>query len=150
MKANFKKARAALRGDGISSEIIAVNGCIYGKDRSPLKTDAADPDQTYYKYAGQEFWKFLSGDDELYREIIVPIDEEAKQKDTTFRKAYTAKVNELTLEFAINFLDATSLIDWSKLVKYVSGREAIQLIAAPQAEEASDEQIEIATSENLL
>lgn len=146
MKTNFKAARAALKAEGISGEVVAINGCIYGKDGTPLKTDAADPDRTYYKYAGQEFWKFLSGDDELYKEIIVPIDEEAKQKDETFRMAYTAKVNELTLEFAFNFLDANSLINWSKLVTFVSGRENVPLIPVPQAEKVSDAEIDIAES----
>ena len=138
MKNNFKRARKELRDSGVTIEIVAVNGCIYGKDRVPLKTCTTDMDLTYYKYAGQEFWKFISEDDELYREIIVPIDQEAKVKDEAFKKAYTAKVNELTLEFSLNFLDSENLIDWEKLVRYVSGREAIPLIAAPQTEKASD------------
>ena len=150
MRDNFKNAREDLTAEGITDEIVAVNGCIYGKDNTPKKiytpkkTGIPDLESTYYKYAGQEFWKFISGDDELYREIIVPIDEEAKLKDETFRKAYTAKVNELTLEFSINFLDATNLIDWSKLVTYVSGRESIKLKVVPAAERSSDTQIESA------
>jgi hypothetical protein len=73
MRDNFKAARAVLRGRGVAGEIVAVNGCIYGKDRRPLKTHP-DPERHYYKYAGQEFWHFISGDDLLYREIIAPID----------------------------------------------------------------------------
>ncbi len=115
MKANFKRAREELRAQGVTEEIIAVNGCIYGKDPNPLKNDV-DADKTYYKYAGQEFWKFISGDDNLYREIIAPIDAEAKLKDEAFRAAYTAKVHELTLDFSLNFL-SEGQIDWSKLVE---------------------------------
>lgn len=140
LKNNFKAARAALIAEGVTEEIVAVNGCIYGKDASPLKTNA-DPDKTYYKYAGQEFWRFVSGDDDLYREIIKPLDEEARRKSDDFHRAYTAKVNELTREFAVNFLDADSQMDWLKLVEYVSGREKVTLQTVPQAEAASDTQI---------
>lgn len=66
------------------NEIIAVNGCMYGKDRNPLKKDV-DPDKSYFKYAGQEFWNFISEDDNLYQEMIVPIGEEAKKKDERFK-----------------------------------------------------------------
>lgn len=125
MKSNFKKAREELRASGWDKEIVAVNGCIYGKDAKPLKNDI-DADKTYFKYAGQDFWKFVSGDDELYRQIIVPIDEEARSKDAAFRKAYSAKVHELTLDFSLNFL-RDGEIDWEKLVEYVSGREPIIL-----------------------
>ena len=79
MKGSFKAARVALRPE-MDAEIIAVNGCIYGKDARPLKADAQDADQTYFKYAGQEFWAFLSGDENLFREIIKPIDEEAPRE----------------------------------------------------------------------
>jgi hypothetical protein len=131
MKNNFKAARAHLRASGITNEIVAVNGCIYGKDRNPLKnkkrikgagvTDE-EPDKVYYKYAGQDFWNFVSGDDNLYREIIVPIDEKAREKDEAFKKAYAAKVNEMTRDFTANFM-TNNQIDWIKLVDYVSKRE---------------------------
>jgi site-specific DNA-methyltransferase (cytosine-N4-specific) len=34
---NFKTARNLLRQRGVRNEIIAVNGCIYGKDNKPFK-----------------------------------------------------------------------------------------------------------------
>jgi hypothetical protein len=120
MKDNFKVAKIALRADGVIDEIVAVNGCIYGKDRNPLKRDS-DPDKTYFKYCGQDFWEFVSKDPALYREIIVPIDKEAKQKDENFKKAYYAKINEMTEDFIQNFMTAHQ-IDWVKLVDFVSRR----------------------------
>ena len=120
MKANFKRAKEALREEGKPLPIVAVNGCMYGKDRSPLKTDS-DPDKTYYKHAGQDFWQFLSGDDQLYQKIILPIDAEARQKDDAFKEVYFSKVNEMTQEFAQDFMK-DHRIDWVKLVDYVSKR----------------------------
>ncbi len=141
MKENFKVARVALRKE-TNAEIIAVNGCIYGKDARPLKTDGDDADKTYFKYAGQDFWHFLSGDDNLFREIIKPIDEEAREKDAAFKLAYAAKINELTADLSLNFL-RDGQINWIKLVEFVSGRDAVTL----QTVERSDEVIAKAEDE---
>lgn len=123
MRDNFKLARTLLRKRGIRNEVVAVNGCIYGKDRVPFKTHD-DPEKHYFKYAGQDFWQFISEDDQLYREIIVPIDREARQKDEAFKKAYAAKVNEMTQQFTSGFMTADNQIDWLKLIDFVSQREA--------------------------
>lgn len=120
MRDNFKVARRTLAERGVSGEIIAVNGCMYGKDRKPFKTNA-DPDKQYYKYGGQDFWRFISGDDDLYREIITPIDKEARQKDEAFKKAYVSKINEMTQDFMERFI-TDNQIDWVKLIEHVSKR----------------------------
>lgn len=121
MRNNFKLNRVILRERGVTNEIVAVNGCIYGKDGSPFKKHE-DADKMYYKYAGQDFWHFISGDDHLYREIITPIDKEAREKDEVFKKAYAAKINEMTQDFMDNFL-SDNQIDWLKLVDFVSKRK---------------------------
>jgi hypothetical protein len=63
------------------------------------------------------------GDENLYREIIAPIDHEARRKDETFKKAYAAKVNEMTQDFTNNFMTPENQIDWLKLIDYVSKRQ---------------------------
>lgn len=121
MKDNFKAARSFLRKRGETRKIIAVNGCIYGKEGKPFKENS-DPEKSYYKWAGQDFWDFISGDDDLYREIIKPIDEEARTRDEDFRRTYDGKVNGMVREFSNTFLGDEGLIDWLKLVDYVSRR----------------------------
>jgi site-specific DNA-methyltransferase (cytosine-N4-specific) len=120
MKRNFKAAKETLRQELGQEPIVAVNGCIYGFDRQPLKRDD-DPDKVYYKYAGQHFWEFISGNPTLYRDIILPIDQQAKQKDSTFKTAYAAKINEITQDFISDFV-TDNLIDWAKLIDFVSQR----------------------------
>ncbi len=122
MRDNFKATRITLREHGVTNEIKAVNGCMYGTESRPLKINQ-DPDKTYFKYAGQEFWQFISGDDQLYQAIILPIDAEAKLKDTTFKQAYAEKVNEMTQEFATRFL-SDHQIDWGRLIDFVSKRQS--------------------------
>ncbi|MCC5609421.1 hypothetical protein LC612_22255 [Nostoc sp. CHAB 5834] len=125
MRNNFKIAKENLRQKGITSEIIAVNGCMYGRQPVHLKKNI-DVDKVYYKYAGQDFWYFLSNDDNLYQEIIVPIDEKAKERDEKFKSAYAAKVNEMTQDFIQNFMK-NNQINWEKLIDYVSKRGKFKL-----------------------
>jgi len=157
MKDNFKKAKKLLRDKGIHKEIIAVNGCMYGKDGNPLKDKKKlskkvvdeEPDKVYYKYAGQDFWRFVSGDDNLYQAIIVPIDQEAKRKDELFKSTYDAKVNEMTIDFTRYFI-TNNQIDWVKLVDYVSKRgEALlevsqeQMVLTLEEDADSDEVLDL-------
>ncbi len=121
MRDNFKVARKLLREQGIQEKIVAVNGCIYGKNRSPFKNHE-DPDKAYYKYAGQDFWHLLSNDPDLYRKMIIPITQEGRRKDEVFKKAYAAKINEMTQDFMQQFIKDNQ-IDWFGLVDFVSKGE---------------------------
>lgn len=119
MKKNFKKAKALLRISGEKNKnIIAVNGCMYGKDNVPHKV-SKDPDLSYYKFCGQAFWELVSGDDELYKKIIQPLDKEAKKRDETFKKLYVEKINEMTKDVVSLFYRGNNL-DWDKIIEYVS------------------------------
>jgi site-specific DNA-methyltransferase (cytosine-N4-specific) len=121
LRDNFKLARKILRENGVTKEIVAINGCMYGKDNKPFKENP-DADKQFYRYAGQVFWKFLTGDDNLYREIISPIDKEARQKDEAFKKIYEEKLNEMTQDFLGNFM-SDNRIDWLKLIDFVSKKD---------------------------
>ncbi|HEY0170832.1 MAG TPA: PmeII family type II restriction endonuclease [Pyrinomonadaceae bacterium] len=132
MKDNFKAAREYFLEHGETREVVAVNGCIYGKDGSPLKQNT-DPDKIFYKYAGQDFWSFISDDAEMYREIIKPIDEEARARDEEYKRAYDGKVNGMVKEFSNIFLDDDNQIDWVKLVDYVSKRGKADIVFPKEA-----------------
>ena len=74
MRQNFKNAMRTLRTSGSKLHIEAICGCCYGRDRNPDKGD-------YFKYCGQKFWEFISGDPNLYIDIIKPLGYKAKQKN---------------------------------------------------------------------
>lgn len=135
MKNNFKVAKEKLRVRGVAKEIRAVNGCMYGKDNVPLKNkkrikrngqlfiEDEEADKVYYKYAGQVFWEFISGDAEFYRKIIRPIDKKAHERDEAFKSIYIGKINDMTAEFTISFRNNGGTIDWVKLIDFVSKNE---------------------------
>lgn len=112
LKINFKNAKKALRRK-TGKKVIAINGCCFGKNNKPDKGE-------YLKLCGQNFWEFISGNKELYIDIIEPIGYKAKQKNEEFMESYAQIVNKLTLEFVEKFCN-DGKINWAKLVEYNSG-----------------------------
>lgn len=124
MKGNFKEAKRVLKKERSNTKIIAVNGCIYGKDNKSYKVDVLDREKSYYKFCGQEFWDLVSGDKEFYQRIVIPIDKEARKRDENFRNTYSAKINELTKDFSENYLTDDGYINWKKLIDFVSKKNS--------------------------
>jgi hypothetical protein len=74
------------------------------------------------KLAGQAFWKFLSGDADLYRRIIVPIGHKAKERNEEFALQYAKVLNRFTEQFIADFCVGDGSIDWDKLLAFNSAR----------------------------
>lgn len=110
MIADFKTAKKTLRTSNSQLNIIAINGCCYGRDNKPDKGD-------YYKYCGQTFWQFMSGDTDLYLKIIEPLGHQAKERNDDFIQSYSQMINLFTKEFADTFCMVNGSIDWDKLVR---------------------------------
>ncbi len=113
MISDFKAAKRTLRTSGSNLEIIAVNGCCYGVDNQSDKGD-------YYKFCGQKFWEFISGDTELYTKIIEPLGHKAQDRNEDFIQSYARMLNKFTFEFSKDYCDKDGGIDWNKLVKFNS------------------------------
>jgi hypothetical protein len=113
MRADFKTAQKTLRTSNSQLNIKAVNGCCYGRDNNSDKGD-------YFKYCGQSFWEFVSGDKDLYTKIIEPLGHQAKERNDDFIQSYSKMINKFTKEFADTFCLANGSIDWDKLVRFNS------------------------------
>lgn len=114
MIADFKTAKKTLRTSNSKLNIVAVNGCCYGRENNPDKGD-------YYKYCGQRFWEFISGDANLYTELIEPLGHKAKERNDDFIKSYSQMINKFIKEFTTNFCDKKGAIEWTKIVELNSG-----------------------------
>ena len=110
---NFKQAKRILGTNRSSTNVVAVNGCCYGKDGTPDKGD-------YLKLCGQKFWKFISGDENLYTDIIEPLGHRAKEKNDQFIDEYAKVINRFTAEFMRKFCDADGNMLWEEIVKFNS------------------------------
>jgi hypothetical protein len=113
MKADFTTAKKALRTSNSQLNITAINGCCYGIDNNPDKGE-------YFKYCGQEFWSFISGNDNLYLEIIEPLGNKARERNEEFQTSYTQMINKFTKEFSNTYCSDSGEIDWEKLVQFNS------------------------------
>jgi len=115
MREDFRKAKRILRTTKSDIQIVAVNGCCYGRDPN---TDKGD----YFKYCGQMFWEFISGDSTLYVNLIKPLGHKAKERNDEFVEEYSQLVNRFTLEFSQRFC-IDGKIDWQALVRFNSSAE---------------------------
>ncbi|MDI3521289.1 MAG: hypothetical protein PWQ06_2248 [Anaerophaga sp.] len=115
MKSDFNTARRTLRTSNSGLMVVAVNGCCYGRDNNPDKG-------SYFKYCGQDFWSFISGEENLYKDIVEPIGHKAKEKNEMFLASYAKMINKFTKEFANDFCNDNGEINWEKLVEFNSGK----------------------------
>lgn len=117
MRTNFKTAQKTLRTGLSGLHIVAVNGCCYGRDNNPDKGD-------YFKFCGQRFWEFVSGDANLYVELIEPLGFKARERNEEFLVSYSQMVNRFTREFTLDFCDESGAIAWERLVQLNSSLDA--------------------------
>lgn len=116
MQSDFKTAKKTLRTSNSKLNIVGVNGCCYGKDANPDKGD-------YFKYCGQAFWSFISGEESLYIDLIEPIGYLARERNEDFIESYSKMINRFTKEFADNFCKKNGEIDWEGLVVFNSAKD---------------------------
>ena len=116
MKPDFKTAKRTLRTGNSRLIVFAVNACCYGKESHSDKGD-------YFKYCGQEFWEFISRNEDLYTEIIQPIGHKSKDRNEEFMQSYSRMLNQFVKDFIQDFCEENGDIDWVKLVEFNSGKK---------------------------
>ncbi len=110
---NFQNAVKILKQSKHTANILPVLGICYGKVRTSHL-------RGYLKVVGQNFWYLISGDENLYTDIIEPLGYRAKQHNAKFIKQKSKIVNLFTQEFLAEFCD-DGVINWKKLVEFNSG-----------------------------
>jgi hypothetical protein len=113
LEQDFRAATVVQRQGRSSLHVQPVLGMCYGRQKSQDKG-------LYRKIAGQGLWHFLSGDEDLYLDIIEPIGHRAREHNEWFQQRRAAIENRLTLEFAQAFCAADGSINWAKLVAFNS------------------------------
>ncbi|MDP8244448.1 MAG: PmeII family type II restriction endonuclease [Candidatus Hinthialibacter antarcticus] len=112
---DFEHAKKIYHTNNPQQEIVAINGCCYGRSHPGYRKGG------YFKFCGQAFWEFISGDENLYTKIIEPLGDKAKRRNDQFAKAYAKVINQFTLEFSQEFC-TDGVIDWGKLVEFNSSK----------------------------
>ena len=110
MRSNFISAKKTLRTSNSQIIVVAINGCCYGKDSKPDKGD-------YFKFCGQLFWEYISGEENLFVDIIEPLGYHAQEKNEEFVNSYKRVLIKFTREFIDDFCTPQNEIDWEKIVR---------------------------------
>ncbi len=113
---NFRKAKRILGTNVSKQSVVAVNGCCYGKTRVADQGD-------YLKLCGQEFWEFISGNRNLYIDIIEPLGHRAKERNEAFQAEYAKVITRFTGEFIADFCTPNGAIIWENVLKLNSGSD---------------------------
>jgi hypothetical protein len=123
LKENFKHAVRLMRQNKDVHQVQPVLGICYGK------AEQQNADE-YVKFCGQAFWEFVSGDPNLYMDIVEPLGYEAALHNERFRDEYAATLTRFTLALTQEFYE-DGHINWEKLVKFNSGRRESKAKAKP-------------------
>lgn len=91
--------------------IQPVLGICYGKTRTAYTKEG------YLKVVGQNFWYLISGNPDLYLDIIEPIGYRAKEHNDKFMAGRAALENKLTGEFIAAYCDSSGAINWEQFVR---------------------------------
>ncbi|MFH1071686.1 MAG: PmeII family type II restriction endonuclease [Candidatus Glassbacteria bacterium] len=113
LERNFKTALAVLSQSRQVKSPQAILGTCYGKRKTK---DYG----LYKKIEGQSFWFFISGNPNLYTDIIEPVSYRAKEHNEAYNREKTRIYHLFTQQF-LNEFSTDGTIDWNKLVQFNSG-----------------------------
>ncbi|MFA5424365.1 MAG: PmeII family type II restriction endonuclease [Phycisphaerae bacterium] len=113
-EADFQTAVRVAKQSRHTKNVQPVLGICYGKTRTSHL-------RGYMKVVGQNFWYLISGNENLYTDIVEPVGYRAKQHNDKFKKQKSKIVNLFTKEFLENFCKEDGEIDWRRLVVFNSG-----------------------------
>ena len=113
-ESDFKTAVRVLKQSSHMLDVRPVLGICYGRTRTSHVRGAL-------KVVGQNFWYFISENQQLYTDIIEPLGYRARQHNDRFIKLKGQIVNAFTKQFLEDFCNEKGLIDWKKLVQFNSG-----------------------------
>ena len=114
LQEDLENAVKRIKQSSFQKNVQPVLGICYGKTKTSFL-------RGYMKVVGQNFWYLISGNKELYKEIIEPIGYRAKEHNDSFFKEKNRVTNRFTKLFLENYCDANGEINWDKLVEFNSG-----------------------------
>lgn len=112
---DFNNAERRLRQSSHIQLVRKVLGICYGRTKTSITRDG------YLKIVGQNFWTLITGETDLYYEIIEPIGFKAREHNDKFNAERDRITNILTKQFIDQFCDETGLINWQELLQANSG-----------------------------
>ena len=116
MDDEFRKLRSRLQK--IQKQFDPLLGHCYGRVNTNPKA------YIYRRRSGQVFWEELTGDPDFYLKLIRLMLDYPIAHRILYREEYDKAVNRFTKDFLEEFANADGGIDWEKLVRFNSSKEA--------------------------
>lgn len=113
LRDNFLTAVRVLRQNSLVGELQPTLGICYGRFKT-VNNGA------YLHIGGQSFWTLVSGEPDLYMDIIEPIGYRAKEFNEDFNDKRMYAANRMVRDFTERFCLQDGKIDWQKVVTLVS------------------------------
>lgn len=113
LRVDFQKARRTLNTNAARREARCINGCCYGR----ISKDYGD----FEKICGEAFWTLISGEPDLFVDIVEPLGFEAKRHNDGFEQQYGQVRTKFTAQFIEQYCDKNFAIDWNRIVRLNSG-----------------------------
>ena len=109
MRDDFRSAARVIRQGSGQIEVVAVNGCCYGK----TVTDKGD----YRKVCGAAFWELVSGESDLYQRLLAILSREASNG---FSDALDQAVNDIVEQLTEDWAGEDRTLDWERILDHNS------------------------------
>ena len=113
LRDNFLTAVRVLKQNNAVGEIQPTLGICYGRFKT-VNNGA------FLHIGGQSFWALISGEPDLYMDIIEPIGYRAKEFNEDFNEKRMHALGRMVREFTERFCLPDGQIDWQKVVTLVS------------------------------
>jgi len=113
-KKNFKTAVQVIKQSDKKTPLQPTLGICYGNFKTVNNGE-------YLHIGGQSFWHLISGDKDLYVDLVEPLGHNADEHDATFKEEKANAYNRLLREFTNDYCEPSGAINWQKLVQFVSG-----------------------------
>lgn len=115
LEQDFKNAVSRLKQSQHTLNVQPVLGICYGKTKTSFI-------RGYMKVVGQNFWYLISGNPDLYTDIIEPVGYRAEEHNNNFAEEKSKIVSRFTIEIGNKFFHSvTGEVDWMKLTQFNSG-----------------------------
>jgi hypothetical protein len=113
LRRNFTTAVKVLKQSKQGKDPQPTLGICYGKFKIAYK-------ENYLHIGGQSFWHLLSGDEDLYTDLIEPLGHRAEELNQIFEEEKVNTYNRMTRDFTANYCKESGAIDWQKVVEFNS------------------------------
>jgi hypothetical protein len=110
----LKIAEEIIKHKKLGINVQSVLGICFGKSKYSSQ-------RGYLYLVGRDFWQLVSDDENLYADVIGPIDGRLREKDDIYHQEKSKAENRFTRQFVDEFCNVDGSIDWPKLVEFNSG-----------------------------